>query len=69
MKVAIPPFPTVPGLETILNALSHEIDHLGTKTISNIRANDSLLLQAPDGSVWEIKVGNTGTISAVKVSG
>lgn len=35
----------------------------------DLQARDSVLLTAPNGSVWEIKVDNTGTLSSTKVYG
>jgi len=67
--IKIPEFKIIPQLETTLKEIAREIENLRERTISNETANDSVLLQAPDKSVWRVSVGDSGTITTTKLSG
>jgi hypothetical protein len=69
MPINVPKFPNVPNLEATLNQVSRAIENLRDRAISKEKANDSVLLQAPDKSVWIVKVTNAGALTVTKVSG
>lgn len=67
--IKIPQFKGVAGLEAILNAIVREIENLKSRTISKETANNSVILQASDGSTWEVKVNPAGALTTTKLSG
>jgi len=67
--IKIPEFKIIPQLETTLKEIAREMENLRERTISKETANNSLILQAADGSTWEIKVDSAGAITTIKLSG
>lgn len=55
-----------PDVTKFLTEMIRDFDRSDKDVMNSNTANKSLLLYAPDGSVWEIKVGNTGTLSATR---
>jgi len=56
------------GLTDFLIRVIEERDRLDSQRLSKITANHSLLLQSPNGKVFEIKVDDAGVISATQVA-
>jgi len=52
-----------------INAINDKLRTLEKRYVSKETANDSVILQSPNKSVWEIKVSDAGAITATKVSG
>lgn len=60
----------IPGnLLGYLRSLSLYVQMALQRRSEDTSSRDSLLLSSPDGSVWEIRVDDTGDITATKVAG
>lgn len=58
-----------PEITKFMTAFQKEQDQKVKNLISSVKGNQSLLLFAPNLSVWEIKVTNAGAITATKIAG
>lgn len=58
-----------PDVTKFLTEMLREFDRTDKQVLSAITANKSLLLYSPGLKVFEIKVSDTGVITATKVSG
>lgn len=58
-----------PEVTKFLNLFQKDQDQKFKNLLSSIKGNQSLLLFAPNLSVWEIKVSNAGAITATKIAG
>jgi len=66
MRINLPPAPAKYEPDYFIRAFS-AIDRIFGRSVSTMEAADSLLLQSPDGSVYKITVGNTGTLTTTLV--
>jgi hypothetical protein len=57
------------NLVRIVDTIQEKLRNLTKAYVSKETANDSVLLQAPDKSVWIVKVTNAGALTVTKVSG
>jgi hypothetical protein len=57
------------GLTDFLNKLMIELDRAENDNLSSVTANNSLLLLSPSKKVFEVKVSDTGVLTATKVQG
>lgn len=67
MTVKVPAIKNFADVRQVLNDMSREMDNAKDRTLSNETANHSILLQAPDKSVWQIVISNTGVLTTSKV--
>lgn len=58
-----------PEVTKWLNNYQREVDQKFKNLLSTVTANNSLLLQAPNLSVWEVKVSNAGALVITKIAG
>jgi hypothetical protein len=63
----VPQFP-VPGLPRFFEDIIAAMDRDFNDKMDKTTGNHSLLLIAPDGSVWEVKVTDAGALTTVKVA-
>ena len=68
MTIKVPNFKD-PDVTKFLVEYLREVDRTDKENMSNVTANKSLLLYSPSLKVFEIKVSDTGVITATKVSG
>ena len=68
MAMRIPTFKE-PGLSDFLVRFVQDRDRLLEETLSNLKANQSLLLQSPAGKVYEVKVNDAGALTITQVAG
>jgi hypothetical protein len=66
MKANLPPAPAKYEPEYFIRAFA-AIDRIFSRTVSTIEVTDSILLQSPNGSVYKVTVGNTGTLTTTLV--
>ena len=55
------------GLSRFFEDIVAEMDRNDNSRLSRTEGNHSILLIAPDGGVWEARIGNTGVITTTKV--
>ena len=67
--IRVPQFPDVPGLNKFLEEFLQGLNRTTDTKLDRDTANHSLLLQAPDESVWEVKVTNAGALITTKIAG
>lgn len=58
-----------PELTKYLVEMDREVQRNKRDSMSTISANKSVLLFAPDLSVWEVTITNAGVLQAVKIQG
>jgi hypothetical protein len=68
MTIKVPNFKD-PEVTKFLIEMLREFERTDKEILSSITANKSLLLYSPSLKVFEIKVSDTGVITATKVSG
>jgi hypothetical protein len=66
MKANLPPAPAKYEPDYFIRAFA-AIDRIFSRTVSTIEVADSILLQSPNGSVYKVTVGNTGTLTTTLV--
>ena len=66
MKANLPPAPAKNEPDYFIRAFA-AIDRIFSRTVSTIEVTDSILLQSPNGSVYKVTVGNTGTLTTTLV--
>tara|TARA_R110000868_G_scaffold9836_2_gene48360 strand:+ start:283 stop:513 length:231 start_codon:yes stop_codon:yes gene_type:complete len=66
MKANLPPAPAKYEPDYFIRAFA-AIDRIFSRTVSTIEVTDSILLQSPNGSVYKVTVGNTGTLTTTLV--
>jgi len=66
MRANLPPAPAAYDAGYFTRALS-ALDQIVGQTVNKIEAVDSVLLQAPNGSVYKLTVSNAGTLTATAV--
>jgi hypothetical protein len=66
MKANLPPAPAKYEPDYFIRAFA-AIDQIFSRTVSTIEVTDSILLQSPNGSVYKVTVGNTGTLTTTLV--
>lgn len=66
MRANLPPAPAKYEPDYFIRAFA-AIDRIFGRTVSTIEVNDSILLQSPNGSVYKVTVGNTGTLTTTLV--
>ena len=62
MSLRVPIF-REPGLTEFLTRMIQEREIVDDERLSKITANHSLLLQSPNGSVYEVKVSDAGALT------
>lgn len=67
MNVTFPPVPTSYD-NGYFNRAFATFTQAINQSIRKIEATDSLLLQAPDGSVWKVTVDNSGNLTTESVA-
>jgi len=66
MNVTFPPVP--PSYDSgYFNRAFATFTQAINKSVNKIEAVDSILLQAPNGSVWKVTVSNSGTLTTTSV--
>lgn len=65
----VPPFDKVPGLKYFFTTMFKSIGTEMDKTVKRDTAVGHIILAAPNGSTWEVKVNNAGAISTTQLSG
>jgi len=68
MMIRVPDFED-PEVTKFFNTLIRELDRVATDYMQVRSANNSLLLYSPSLKVFEIKVSDTGVITATQVAG
>jgi len=68
MTMKVPNFED-PEVTKFLTEYLRELDRTSKDVLSSVTGNKSVLLYSPSKYVFEIKVSDTGVISATKVSG
>lgn len=66
MKANLPPAPAKYEPDYFIRAFA-AIDRIFGRTVSTIEVTESILLQSPNGSVYKVTVGNTGTLTTTLV--
>jgi hypothetical protein len=66
MRANLPPAPAKYEPDYFIRAFA-AIDRIFSRTVSTIEVTDSILLQSPNGSVYKVTVGNTGTLTTTLV--
>lgn len=67
MRANLPPAPASYDSGYFTRALS-ALDQIVGQTVNKIEAVDSVLLQAPDGSVYKVTVDNSGNLVTTAVA-
>lgn len=67
MRANLPPAPATYDSAYFTRALS-ALDQLIDQTVMKIQAVESVLLQAPDGSVYKVTVDNAGNLVTTAVA-
>lgn len=67
MRANLPPAPATYDPAYFTRALA-ALDQLIDGSVMKIQAVDSVLLQAPNGSVYKVTVDNTGTLTTTAVA-
>lgn len=67
MRANLPPAPAAYDSGYFTRALS-ALDQIVGQTVNKIEAVDSVLLQAPDGSVYKVTVDNSGNLVTMAVA-
>jgi hypothetical protein len=66
MNVTFPPVP--PSYDNgYFNRAFATFSQAVNQSVTKFEATESILLQAPNGSVWKVTVGNTGTLTTTAV--
>lgn len=63
---SVPAFDKLPGLKMFLEGVGRYVDKELRSRTPDITAKGSVILVAPDGSTWEVKVSDLGVLSTTQ---